>query len=257
MFASREKPLRISSLPSLITCPMRAVLLDEGLFSDESGAAADTGSLLHAYAAAWHTNGKNEAEAVSRVDATASGKFPKADPEQAREWFAAYAADPRNRDAVILAIEQPVELVLPPAENDPTGEPVYFRGTLDQIREDDDGERVWDLKTGRAGGVAMFDSYSFQLAGYTLAAAAYLGRETMRPPGVIRLQGYKSRDGGTHFRSALTWRRCQMLMQEIVGEVARIRAGDVAIRPGFHCSTICPARGLQTCLPLADRLAGV
>lgn len=262
MFADAKRPLRISSLPMLVTCPLRAVLLEEGLLVDESGAAADTGSLLHAYASTWHANGKKGDAAERSVDATAAVKFPKADAAKAKSWFAAYQADPRNRDAVILAIEQPVSLVLPCAAHDPTGEPVHLSGTLDQIREDDDGPRVWDLKTGRSAGVAMFDTYAFQLAGYTLAAAAWLGVDTMRPPGLIRLQGYDAKGTdpsasphGIFYRSFLTWKRCKMLLDEVVNIVADIRAGRVDIRPGFHCANVCPARGLSTCLPLAEKIS--
>lgn len=262
MFAGSQRPIRMSSLPMLVTCPMRAVLLDEGLLNDESGAAADTGSLLHSYVSTWHGNGKKGDAAERAVDATAAKTFPLADAARAKAWFAAYQADPRNRNAVMLAVEQPVSLVLPCAEHDPTGEPVHLSGVLDQIREDDDGSRVWDLKTGRSGGVAMLDNYAFQLAGYTLAAAVWLGVDDMRPPGIIRLQGYdvkgtdpSSSPHGIFFRSVLTWKRCKMLLDEVVNIVADIRAGRVDVRPGFHCANVCPAKGLQTCLSLAEKIS--
>lgn len=261
-FADAEHPLRASSLPQLIGCPMRQVLLDAGMLSDESGPAAQTGSLLHAYAATWHGNGKNESEAATRVDASAATEFPLADPDAARRWFAAYTRDPRNTRAVLAGCEQSVTLTLPPADHDPTGQPVCVRGTLDQIREEDGGFRVWDLKTGRPTGLVMLDSYALQLAAYTLAAAQWLGVDRMLPPGVIRLQGYDAKGcdpslapPGVFFQSVLSWERCQMLCDEVRNVVADIRSGRVDIRPGFSCSTICPARGTQTCLALGERLA--
>lgn len=260
-FATANAPLRISSLPSLVTCPMRAVLLDAGLLDDESGAAAQTGSLLHAFVASWHAHGNDVEGALAT---TQREPFPLADTGKAEAWFRAYSADPRNRDCRIVAIEQSVTLALPCADHDDTGLPVAFRGTLDQIREEDGGFRVYDLKTGRASGLSMLDSYAFQLVAYSRAAAGFLGIDPARmlSPGVIRLQGYDVkgvdpalRPPGVFYVSPFAAARCEMLLDEIRNIVADIRSGRVDVRPGGHCSFMCPARGLQNCLPLSDQLA--
>lgn len=260
-FATAQNPLRISSLPALVTCPMRAVLLDAGLLADDSGAAAQTGSLLHAFVAEWHAHGHDTEGALTTVQRE---PFPLADADKAATWFRAYTADPRNRECRILAIEQSVTLALPCADHDPTGLPIALRGTLDQIREEDGGPRVYDLKTGRASGLSMLDSYAFQLAAYSRAAAGFLGvaPARMRSPGVIRLQGYDVkgcdpalRPPGVFYVSPFDAQRCEMLVDEIRNIVADIRSGRVDVRPGSHCSYMCPARGLQNCLPLSDRLA--
>lgn len=261
-YGSRDAPLRASSLPALVGCPLRQVLLAEGLLSDESGEAAQTGSLFHSFASAWHGNGHDAENAVASATARDGAKFPLANGDRARKWFDAYAADPRNRDAVLSGNELRVEVAIPAADHDPTGTPVWIVGTLDQIREERGGHRVYDLKTGRSTGLAMLDLYAYQLAAYTVAAAAYLGVETMLPPAVIRVQGYDVKGvdpslappGVFYPYVVLTWERCHMLLAEIANVVADVRSGRIDVRPGFSCATTCPARGLQNCLPLAERL---
>lgn len=247
----------MSALPTLIGCPTRVVLQSLELISDSSGAAADTGSALHHMAASFHVGKHKKAKALAR--AAKAKEFPLADIEQAEKWYDSYSADSRNAEAEILGVEQSVTVALEPASHDSTGELIYLTGRCDQIRRDRNiGVRVVDIKTGRSAGVAAIEQAAYQLAGYTVGVAKLLGLKVMAPPAILRVRGYDgAQDASTapvYFQSFLSWERCLMLIDEIRNTIADVRNGRVDVRPGFACSTICPARGLQNCLALLERI---
>jgi RecB family exonuclease len=252
-FGTKDNPLRMSALPALVQCGWRAVLLAEAMLEDTSGVAADTGSALHKGAAEWHTTGKDELRAIKALRESIA-EFPLADLEDAEKQFHAYITDPRNRSAQLLCVEQKVELTIDPSPEDVTGEPIHVRGTLDQIRMGDDGiPRVWDIKTGKRPISFILHAYTFQLAGYTLAAAQFV--PNVQPGGFICTRNYLKR--GVDPASApdgvfveVPWNiaHCDKLLDAVRNQVALIRAGRAHVGPGEHCS-YCPARGIDFCLP--------
>lgn len=257
-FASVDAPLRASSLPSLLACPMRAVLLDAKLLGDEVGEAAETGSAMHAIAHEYHTTTKSVEQAIGDVTSRDGQKFPRADWPKAAKWSAAYCSDPRNRRDVALHSELFVSGAFDPAPHDVTRQLVYVRGTLDQIRRDQHGRYyVLDLKTGATQGMAMLDCYAAQLAAYTLMMQAALGLDDdeVAPPAVARIRGYEGKGvdptlspPGVFYPSEFSVAVCRQLIEEVTNVVADVRNGRVDFVPGFQCSTICPARGSANCL---------
>lgn len=254
-FGTATHPLRMSGLPSLVLCAMREFLAWQGMLDDESGTAAETGSAAHRVIDFLHSHKWDIRLATESVSKRISD-LPNCDWEVAKKHATAYAQDPRNRDARIVGSERRVELVLEPHELDTTRQPIIINGTIDQIRLDADGRsRVYDVKTGRLSGLAMLDCYQAQLAGYSKAAEADL------PPAVIRTAGYLEKGvtasecpPGIYYYSTLTPTRIEWIMAAVRLEVAMIRLGHINHRPGFHCSTICPARSTQQCLYLFERV---
>lgn len=241
LFGTREMPLRPSSLGKLMKCPMSVLL---PYFEDGGGnEGAQTGSVVHAAVEAFH-NGRSVEEATAAALAT----FPKAVEEKARGWIAAYVADPANKSAVVTAVELQVTLEY---------RGVFIRGTLDQIRQTEDGVGlVWDLKTGAS--LAPGDcvaEYQFQQAGYVLAA-----RETLQlpiaPGGIIYAAGYDKKLGRRHLPMGVTVADCIELMDEVVREVEYVRAGGRPYRPtADHCK-YCPLAEFPKCKKLGNRLLG-
>lgn len=251
-YGTERSPLRASSLPNLVHCPAKAFLMYLGELDDSSSAAAETGSLVHALVKAWH-EGNFDTTGVAREVATFAREFPLADSKVALAHFAGYANDATNRVKLVLS-ESKVSVRLKAADDDPTGEPILVNGTLDQVREGPRGLGVWDIKTGRPGGLQMLDAYALQLAAYSLAATELLG-QPVRPGGIIRTLGYTTREPGpTHFECPWDLRTADMLLDAVRKLVASIRRGDVTFAPGSPC-LICPARGLQNCLPMMERYA--
>lgn len=251
-FGTERAPIRMSSLPRLATCTMREFLMYMGDLLDESGAAADTGSMVHGMVAAWHTSGFDASRAAQEV-AALQKQFPLADPEIAASHFAGYANDPRNRVHLFGRPERPVRLNLDMGEGQ---EPLCLVGTLDQIREHDDGNLyVWDVKTGRPSGLQMLDMYALQISGYALAATTEIGRPVL-PGGFIRTVGYLEQGRvksvspeKVFYEIPWTLKDCELLLDTIRRAVRQIRAGEADFAPGDACK-FCPARGFQNCLPL-------
>jgi hypothetical protein len=259
-FASKDKPLRASSLPELVRCGWRAVLLAEAWIEDNSGKAADTGSALHRGAAEWHLKGKDVNSAVKALRDSIA-EFPLADLDDAEKQFRAYASDPRNFTAIVPFVEKKIEIALAPAPNDPTGEMIYVNGTLDQIREAEfqsDLWEVWDLKSSARDIGSILHAYTFQLALYTLAAVPLVPPgKRLRPGGFIRTRTYLKRGVdpttsplGVFISVPWGLDHCDRLLDAVRNQVALIRgAGRIHLGPGEHCN-YCPAKGIDTCLPL-------
>jgi hypothetical protein len=245
----------MSALPSLVKCGWRAVLLSSDTVQDESGAAADTGSAGHVGVATWHNNGKDRDAAVKALRESVA-KFPLANLDDAERFFRAYTEDPRNYTAEVVAVEKKVEVTIAPAPQDPTQEPIYIIGTLDQIRKEWGRLYVWDLKFSSRSVLSILHDYTFQLAGYTTAARNEY--PNVEPGGFINPKSYFKRGAkpassgetdSVFIQVAWTFAECSKLLDAVRNRVAEIRGGHVALGPGDHCN-YCPAKGIDRCLPL-------
>lgn len=218
-----------------------------------SNSAADTGSLMHAGAAAYHKTVGDEdfRKQVGEESLIASlDKFPEGNVEKALDIFRSYAADPKNSGANVVFVEEPVRLVLPCAPNDPTGQDVVFQGTLDQVREFQGTLQVWDIKTG-AGKDAnqSLSEYLLQQAVYTLAA-----RQTLSPNiqtgGLIYTPGYEKPRGRRFLPLGLNVEQCTSLLTPLVHIVSLIRQGVPLFTPSAGACMYCPVRPYTNCIPM-------
>jgi hypothetical protein len=254
--ATAERPLRASQLDKLIRCPLYGLTVLE---PDErsSGPAADTGSIVHAAVAAFHSEsrpGLRAAAAIAEIQ-RAAVQFPFGDTHEAGLYLTPYLADPRNITADVVAVELAVELTLPPHALDPTGQPVVIHGTIDQIRREQGRTLICDLKTGRRSGWEMIHDHAYQIAAYTLAARA-CGYPDAEPGYLIRAYRYRERTAtgdspeGVYWWLPFTADDCRILLDRVAIEVAHLRSGELNLGPGAHC-TNCPLGGLATCIPAA------
>lgn len=259
-FAGRDRPIRVSSLYWLTKC-QGAMLLKDPEFGqrmpDEGSEAADTGTAAGRMVELYHL-GKSIGECIRQTGAEAKGgyghnnrPFDKADMERAGELFALYAGDPLNPVESVEAwsLEHEVRLELPPADSDPTREPVCLVGHIDQVRRDADGVyRVWDVKAGRGSGVQMIHEYAWQLSAYTLGLARS-GRcdGPVEVGGIIRLAGYVARERtAVFFPAPWSLADCENMMDTIREAVGQIRAGRIPLYPSPACQ-YCPGGGAWNC----------
>lgn len=258
LFGTEAHPLRPSQLDQLNRCVLRGALLFMGEIRDESGPAADTGSLVHAGVAAFHLS--DEVQAGLDAMSSALPKFPLADLDDATRSYGFYARDPRNKGAKVVKLECPVRAVLPCHPSDKSGRPVVVAGTLDQVRESRGRWSVWDLKTGKESGWDYIHEHALQQSAYCIAATQTFGRE-VHPGGLICSYGYRRRNAeepesepsGVFFAIPWTLEECYMVIEGALERVARIREGALVPGPGKHCG-FCPARGLSGCLEKLSRL---
>lgn len=242
-FGTPAMPLRPSSLTKLLKCPMSVLLT---YFSDSEGnAGANTGSVVHAAVEAFHRSDGSEVEARAAME-TALATFPEANRDKARAWIEGYLRDPTNRSAAVTAVEQRVEL---------NYRGVYLRGTLDQIRREEDGRLVvWDLKTGTS--LTPEDcvaEYQAQQAAYVLAARQTLDLD-VHPGGIIFAAGYDKRYGRRFLPMGVRVEDCEQLLDEVVREVEAIRNGGRHYRPTADHCRFCPLKPYPECKALARRL---
>lgn len=205
---------------------------------DGSGEAAQTGSLVHHAAESFHRGG----DGLDAIE-TFLPQYPKANAVRARKIFTAYSQDSKNKDAKIVALETKIEYRIPPAPFDPTGEPVFVRGTLDQIRMDADGTKtLWDIKTGATYyGTKALHHYAAQQALYTLAAG-----EDVEPGGLICTDGYFRPGGKVFFPYKVTKDDFRQLLAKVAALVAFARRGQVIRTPGDVCEW-CPHKTFENC----------
>lgn len=258
MFAGKQNPIRCSKLAHIAKCSARIyMLMLTGDEDDEGGPAAQTGSLTHAGVAAFHDN-KSRLLSVRKgaaweAIANAAPKFPLAEQDEVRLFITPYMDDPRNINAVILAVEQKVEFTLPPHDLDPTGELIYVEGTLDQIRKWPNRPKpcIDDLKTGKKTGWEMIHDYATQIAAYT-HAARQCGFPDVEPGHVIRNYAYRVRGAakpspdGVFWAMPFKWNDVSDLLETVRLGVALIRMGIYNFNPGPHC-TFCEFGGLTGC----------
>lgn len=245
-------PLRASYLTRLVRCPMSGII---AMMEDQgSGPAADTGSAIHAAAAAWHTVANKDTSAALRVMRAGLAKYPFADLDAAEGTFRYYAQDPRNQEARVILVEEKVEIRLQPAEDDPTQEEILIFGHVDQVREEDHGElAVVDIKTGKFhDGPSMLTEHCLQLSAYQLGASAKIGKP-VRKARIIRTNDYLKRTPGPVFWSA-AWRMsdCVALLDCVRNVVATLRRGQPYIVPTAEACRFCV--GLSRCVPELQEL---
>lgn len=240
-FATAARPLRPSQLPYLVLCGWRAVARELSMLHDESGKAADTGSAVHFAVAAFHSKAGDE---VARMRGAVAA-FPLADLDEAERIYGRYIADPRNRDAEVVAVEEKVRCELEPRFID--GPLIVIEGTLDQVRVNPETGRreVWDLKTGDRTAAYMQNHYALQMAAYAVAAGC-------EPGGYIRTKGYFTRGcelpapRGVFVPAAIS--DADELLDAVRWAVCAIRSGYIVPTPGVHCET-CSFAGSEFCLP--------
>jgi hypothetical protein len=259
-FANAANPVRVSSLPNLIKCPFRAVMMYLDDPEDTSGQAADTGSAVHKAAQLWHAHGMTVEGAIKGM-ADSLPDYPQADLSDAESQFLAYALDPRNTRAKIVACEKEVVFSLPPSEKDPTQTPVFVRGHLDQIREDEDGVlKLYDIKTSKRPGITIRNEHAYQIAAYCIGATELLKRP-VHPGAVIMTRGYLKRGvdpreqpSGVFFNYPWNLDRCKVLVSGVADVVAMIRSGTVWASPGDYCNW-CPMKAPDFCIERLYELA--
>jgi RecB family exonuclease len=246
-FGTEARPLRASSLPRIVRCPLAAVL---EAFSDErsSGPAADTGTAVHFAVRLWHREANKDARVAAEVMRRSLDRFPLADLDAASVMFSDYTNDRRNREAEVVLCEEQITFTLEAEEGET--EEIVIVGTLDQVRRDKHGRlTVWDLKTGKPDGWDMLHEHALQLAAYQIGAGVRLKKQC-QGAGIIRTQDYRRRNGpGPVFWEA-PWSLidAHMMLHSVRDAVRRIRSGRVYTGPGSHCRW-CPQGGLAGCLP--------
>jgi hypothetical protein len=250
-FGRKTKPIRISSLPMLLTCPGFAVLRDM-LEDDQAGQAAVDGTTVGRACELWH-NGVGVEGALKG----SMGENPTATEEFVNDILQWYAIDPRNGPLGSLQVlpeyqEQEVEVKLRGASGW-----FYLLGHVDQVRVDvdDDGTLwIWDLKAGRMyGGNQMIDCYAAQQALYAIGMSELLGRP-VGYGGIIRLRGYIGRTNvkipveqrPVFYHARWDLEKCKAFAARMTHTLDDIRRGRVQVAPGGQCC-FCPAGGAANC----------
>jgi superfamily I DNA/RNA helicase/RecB family exonuclease len=171
-------PVSPSDIEKIMRCPLRWVLERHG-GGDVGALAAVTGSLVHALVQAGAGGaepGELEgalAQAWARLDAGAPW-FSRRELARVRGMLAAFDAwvrSSREAGLRLVAVEQPMQLDLPPTDV-PRGAPLRLRGRVDRLEIDPEGRPVViDVKTGKTAVSARTAAEHPQLAVYQLAAA--------------------------------------------------------------------------------------
>jgi len=204
-------------------------------------------------ARAWHTESKQNLADALKAMKEHLPEYPAADLGAAEQQFRHYASDPRNQHAKVLLCEAKVSFALAPPEGDTS--PVYIRGTLDQVREENGYLVLCDIKTGGSmEGAEMLDSYAAQLAAYQLGAWQVLGRKVSRAC-VIRTKDYLKTDrqkrpkpGAVFWYASWSVEDAQRLMDEVRRVVGDIRKGVLRATPSAENCRWCPGGGVANCL---------
>ena len=270
-FGAPGNQFRCSSLTNLQKC--RGLWLLRHVDDSGAGKAAHTGTAVGRAIELWHRQGEPDAETkgilesilevVKEESVNSEDPFDLADWSNVEKGLTSYALDPRNKGVVLTeSLEETVTAVLDPHPTDPTGLPITVRGHIDQARRDSLGRvLVWDLKNGKPDGLEMVWSYILQQSLYTVAYAQSHPEEEVRWGGIIRLQGYRTRERregklkdrkvGTHpvfFESPVFLEDIDTLLRMVTLAVSQIRRGEVVLTPGAHCN-FCPAGGVTACIP--------
>lgn len=251
-FATDAYPLHASGLRNLVSCPWKVVVGFLSAPSDESGAAADTGSAVHAAAAAFH-HGK-EAAACLSIMGSRIREYPQADLKEAAALFLAYAADPRNRSARVVLVEQEVKFTISPASHDKTQAPIQVVGTVDQVRELDDGSlAALDIKTSKKDPVDLLNNHAMQVAAYMVGASYLLGRPVKRGCLITPRKYRPDGTGPAFWWYPWTLDDTAAVLEAVRNVVAAVRAGNVWHVAGEQC-TWCPFRTPDACMPRLTQL---
>lgn len=249
-FGTETQPLRASSLPALLRCPLGVLLTM--LSENDSSQAADTGSAIHKAIAAFHTVSKRDVASALKEMRVHLPEYPLADFGTAEEHFRAYTRDPRNQGEV-LYVETKIQIVLPPPEGDTQA--VVIPGMFDQLREEEDSLILYDVKTGGSHeGDAMLDAHAAQLMAYQVGASRMIGRTVSRA-GVIRTKDYLKKDykrnpkpGPVFWRASWTYHDALLVMNRVRQIVGRVRRGEIDFAPSAENCKWCVGGGISNCL---------
>lgn len=247
-FGTDKWPLHPSFLNTLMVCPWRAAVHFLTEPRDEGGPAGDTGSALHKAIEAFH-KGSDTAESIAVMQA-GKAKYPLADLNDAAAMFLSYIADARNRTAKVILVEQPIKFSISPAPWDCTQAPIEVEGMVDQVREDDYGPFVYDVKSSKKDPIQVMNECTFQQAGYAVGASILLGRP-VRGAKLIMTRKYAGQDPSTakvFWQYAWTFEDLEHILEGIRHRVADVRAGRLYHAPNADCRW-CPMRTPDLCLP--------
>lgn len=204
-FATPRAPLRGSSLETLMGICEGFVVLRMLGEREEGGIAAHTGTAIGRAIEIVHQKGgkrkafadimaqvrKESVEGTPGSDDQAS--FSKANWTEVEGMLKGYTEDRRNNVRVVEdSLEEVVTLSLPPHPLDPTGEPVYLTGHIDQVRYDmaSGSYKVWDVKSGKGTGAEMTSKYKWQVACYTEAYKVKYPDRKVSAGGIINVRDY-------------------------------------------------------------------
>lgn len=255
-YGTPDYPVRCSSVPYLLRCPARIIMLHLAQPDRTSNVYSDTGTAAHLAISHWHKG--SEVDAALREMRSSVANFPHADLERAEVLASAYFKDSRNSKEAVVESEWLMTFELPPHPMDPTKRPITLQGTLDQLRREN-ALYVWDYKTGADDGATMLHDFAPQLAAYAYGAALAFN-EPVYVGGIIRGRGYidgrtkkpkaDPEPDGVFFRAGMTPDDCAMLLYRLRWEVAGMRSGFALLGPGGLCNT-CPHGGaVSACAPL-------
>lgn len=251
--ATKDKPIRASHLPTLISCPWKFLMIyttpqhtGEGTI-DEGNEAAQTGSLLHRFVENWYSE--------KPIDSVDFSKLPKANREDAYRMFQHYCNDPRNQVKPVL-VEREFKLTIPHHPEDKTKKAIHIWGHLDQVRGDEvSGYRLWDIKSSKYPGFQSLCHYITQIAAYTLGARQVLKRNVLMG-GVIMTRYYNLKDRnpvtsppGVFFQYCQGSQNLDLILEPVRHKIALLRNGNVYATPNQSC-TYCFAGGPDQCLDL-------
>lgn len=253
LFGTEAHPLHCSQLHRVTDCPMSAFLQASGDEERESGAAADTGNLVHLAASLYHGKAGGDARLSLELMAGAKDRYPAGNVDDAALHFYHYSKDERNKKAKIILNETEVKFQLSPAGNDPTQAPITVMGTLDQVREMDDGRLVLhDIKTGSAlWGKQMVSHHALQLAAYMIGASQLLSRP-VEQAAIIRTTDY-IKGGPVFWYTPYGIQHAAAMLYGLRQIVAQIRMGNIWITPGASCR-FCPLESPANCTPRLTQL---
>lgn len=242
LFGTNEYPIHPSAMLQMTVCSWRYAMefLAAGS-GDEGGVAGDTGSAVHAAAAAYH-RGADLAGSLAAMGAR-NREYPQANLTDAAALFLCYARDPRNADARVVLVEEPVKFSISPAKEDRTQAPIEVIGTVDQVRREDDGFLyAWDIKSTKKDPFTMLQQYKLQLSAYCIGAAAKLN-ETVRPGGCIFVRQYPR---NAFWKAAWRWEDIPAILEGVRHAVAHIRNGELWATPNENCQW-CGMRNPDVC----------
>ncbi len=247
LFGTDAHPIHPSGIRVLLTCPWRSAMgfLYEG--DDEGGEAADTGSAMHAAAAAMH-RGADTAAALREMGA-GIGRYPRADLQDAAAMFLNYATDVRNRHAKIVLVEANIKFQIAPAPEDHTQAPIQITGRLDQVRDVNDVLKLYDIKTSKKDPTIIRYNTTFQAAAYCMGASILLGKK-VEPGALIMPRKYRGDPSSAPVFIHFAWRfdDIEQILSGLRTAVANVRRGNLYHVPNPDCEW-CPARGPDLCLP--------
>lgn len=252
LIGTKDSPLRSSSLQQTVKCLWRGMSMFLLSPEDRPGPAADTGSATHAAVHMFHESKGDVLASIEHMHVRRS-EYPLADLDDAARLFLAYTKDPRNHVPVALA-EKKVKFTIKPAPEDPTGEPIWITGRLDQVRLVDGVFKVNDLKTSTRDGPVLLAESLYQMAAYCVGATLELGKPVH--PGALILPRKYMRAGvnpaesppGVFWHYVFRLDQCDHILNGVRHAVAMLRSGCAWANPGDYC-TWCHFHSIDECIP--------